>query len=311
MVSLHSLATTLQEKFVEGVKRNVVSKKPCLDEVFQPKYRSGDITITRGKSALLGFQMTSLHPVQCEWRKNGHLLSDNSIYSGTTKSFLFINSADNNVQGQYECRVTDGQHQHTKQMHFVLPQTDSKFRNYFCIVYKVKKEVPENSWLPSSDKVINLAIIRKGKNGMEEFVYTVQRNMDDILEGKEKVEYEEVFGRYESGSLLLVEGRPGSGKTTLMHKVSKDWALDKVLQGAEIVVLVPIRLLVSANRSIDLADLFKNYIYNDKERVRVLDNYEKLGGEGVCFIIDGLDEYEHVKDYDTIILKLITRECGL
>ena len=151
--------------------------------------------------------MTSLHPVQCEWRKNGHLLSDNNIYSGTTKSFLFINSADNNVQGQYECRVTDGQHQHTEQMHLVLPQTDSEFRNYFCNVYKVKKEVPENSWLPSSDKVINLAIIRKGKNGMEEFVYTVQGDMDDILEGKEKVEYEEVFGLYESGSLLLaVEG---------------------------------------------------------------------------------------------------------
>ena len=308
LVSLYSVATSLQERFVEGVKMNIVRKKPCLDEVFLPKYRSGNITIARGKSALLGFQVTSLHPVQYEWRKNGHLLSDSSIYSGTTKSFLFINSANNNVQGQYECRVTDGQHQHTEPMHLSLPQTNSEFRKYFSNVYKVKKEVPENSWLPSSDKVINLAIISKGKTGREEYAYAVQGDMDDILEGKEKVEYEEIFGDYESGSLLLVEGRPGSGKTTLMHKVSKDWALDNViLQGADIVVLVPIRLLVSANRSIDLADLFKNYIYNDKERVRVLDHYEKLGGEGVCFIIDGLDEYEHVKDYDTIILKLITK----
>ena len=308
LVSLYSLATSLQEKFVEGVKRNVVSKKPRLDVGFKPKYRSGGITIARGKSALLGFQVTSLHPVQYEWRKNGRLLSDSSIYSGTTKSFLFINSADNNVQGQYECIVTDGQQLHTEQMHLSLYQTDSKFKKYFSNVYKVKKEVPENSWLPSSDKVINLAIISKGKNGKEEFAYAVQGDMDDILKGKEKVEYEEIFGWYESGSLLLVEGRPGSGKTTLMHKVSKDWALDKsILQGAEIVVLVPIRLLVSANRSIDLADLFKNYIYNDKERVRILEYYEKLSGEGVCFIIDGLDEYEHVKDYDTIILKLIAK----
>ena len=305
-VNLYNLALVLENKFVEGVKRNV-SKKPCLCIGFLPKYRSGDITIARGKSALLGFQVTSLHPVQYEWRKNGHLLSDSSIYSGTTKSFLFINSADNNVQGQYECRVTDGQQQHTEQMHLSLCQTDTKFKKYFSNVYKVKKEVPENSWLPSSDKVINLAIISKGKTGKKEFAYAVQGDMDDILEGKEKVEYEEIFGQYESGSLLLVEGRPGCGKTTLMHKVSKDWELDKVLQGAEIVVLVPIRLLISANRSIDLADLFKNYIYNDKERVRVIDHYEKLGGEGVCFIIDGLDEYEHVKDYNTIILKLITK----
>ena len=307
-VNLYSLAATLQEKFVDSVKKNV-NKKPCVDEVFQPKYRSGDITIARGKSALLGFQVTSLHPVQYEWRKNGHLLSDNNIYSGTTKSFLFINSADNNVQGQYECRVTDGQHQHTEKMHLSLYQTDSEFKKYFSNIYKVKTQVPKNSWLPSSDKVINLAIISKGKAGMEEFAYAVQGDMDDILEDKEKVEYEEVFGQYESGSLLLVEGRPGTGKTTLMHKVSKDWALDKgILQGAEIVVLVPIRLLDRANKSIDLADLFKNYIYNDEERVRVLDYYEKLGGERVCFIIDGLDEYEHVKDYNTIILKLITKK---
>ena len=253
--------------------------------------------------------MTSLHPVQYEWRKNGHLLSDCSIYSGTTKSFLFINCTDNNVQGQYECIVTDCQQQHTEQMHLSLYQTDSAFTKKFSKVYKAKKEVPENSWVPStSDKVINLAIISKSTTCSDDFAYAVQGDMDDILEGKEKVEYIEVFSQYESGSRLLVERRPGSDKTTLMHKVSKDWALDKgILQGAEIVVLVPIHLLDQGNERLGLADLFKHYISNDEEIVELLDHYGILGGEGVCFIIDGLDEYEHVKDANTVIRRLITK----
>ena len=137
-----------------------------------------------------------------------------------------------------------------------------------------------------------MAIIRKEKTGKDEFAYAVQGDMDDILEGKEKVRYIEVFGQYESGSLLLVEGRPGSGKTTLMHKVSNDWALDKgILHGAEIVVVIPIHLLGPTNEMTNLANLFKIYVYNEKERVQILAHSEKLNGEGVCFI-DGLDEYE-------------------
>ena len=48
-------------------------------------------------------------------------------------------------------------------------------------------------------------------------------------------------------------------------------------------------------------------IRNDDERCKILCNIEKESGEGVCFIIDGLDEYEHHNDCDTIVLKLICK----
>ena len=175
----------------------------------------------------------------------------------------------------------------------------------------MKREVHKDSWSwppVSTDKFINLALISKCKQTKNDFAYTVQGDMDDIIGAKEKVEFEEVFGQYNSGALILVEGRPGSGKTTLMHKVARDWALKKnILVNAVIVVLVPIRIFRTNDKDVTLSDIFKMCISNDEERSKVLYNIEKESGEGVCFIIDGLDEYEHHNDCDTMILKLICK----
>ena len=41
------------------------------------------------------------------------------------------------------------------------------------------------------------------------------------LAKKEKIEYKEAFGEYKDRELMLLEGHPGSGKTTLVHKIIK------------------------------------------------------------------------------------------
>ncbi len=46
--------------------------------------------------------------------------------------------------------------------------------------------------------------------------------MDDILREKNVGEHELYFQKYEDGALVLIEGRPGSGKSTLTRKLSKD-----------------------------------------------------------------------------------------
>ena len=43
---------------------------------------------------------------------------------------------------------------------------------------------------------------------------------------------------------MLVEGRPGCGKTALAHKVTRDWSRgEKVFVGAELVFIVSLRTL--------------------------------------------------------------------
>lgn len=99
-------------------------------------------------------------------------------------------------------------------------------------------EVSVDSWLPGGNATfINIVIIKPSPISKNNY-FTIRGDMDDILESKEVVQYEEVFREYREGALVLVEGHPGSGKTTPVHKVTRDWANGReILQGARMVFL--------------------------------------------------------------------------
>ena len=121
------------------------------------------------------------------------------------------------------------------------------------------------------------------------------------------VKYEDQFANYEEGALILVEGRPGSGKTTLTHKLTRDWATrPDVLNGAILVFLVSLRVLCLFKRNITLPSILELF-YDDQTKVKEM--LERESGEGVCFIIDGLDEYPERNVAKNIIQRLICKEC--
>ena len=311
LVAMHSKACQIEEHFLTEIKA-VTSKKHCLECELQPIFHSGDTEVANGKSALLGFQVASANPVRYHWRKNGQPLSDNEVYSGTHSAILFISCVGGQTKGQYECEVCSEsdlvKNSEIMNLKVSCPEIQV-YSKYFSSIYNTRREIPKDSWPPvTTEKFITLALISKHKQRNDDYDYAVLGDMDDIIEAKEREAFEEVFGQYNSGALILVEGRPGSGKTTLMHKVTRDWGLKRnILVNAEIVVLVPIRLFGTSNREISLSDIFKKYIETDSKRSRLLEVLEDNMGEGVCFIIDGLDEYEYQNNYDTVILKLILK----
>ena len=311
LVALPYIVSGLEKKFTNEVQKNV-HKKQCLSfEDLCPKYHSGDITVTRGKSALLCYQVSPFQ-VSYEWKKNMQPLPEGDIYSGTRSSVLFINGEGQDTEGEYECIVfKDGQSHCSEKANLTfLSLQESKFRMYFSSFYSVKKEIPKDSWPPvNADKFINLALIKNNKKLRQDYSYSVLGDVDDIIADKVKVQFEEEFGKYESGSLILLEGRPGSGKTTLMHKISRDWSLgESILNKAEMVILVPIRFFVIGNKDISLSNILKRYVMNKDERKELLLHIEKGNGKGICFLIDGLDEYEHHDNFNTFIMKIIIKE---
>ena len=174
-------------------------------------------------------------------------------------------------------------------------------------MYSKLREVPRNTWPPvGTNTFINLVLIKQSGEIARNYDYSVRGDMDDIIKSKETVNYESVFSKYIEGGIILVEGRPGSGKTTLVHKIARDWASwSDMLTNAKLVFLVPLRVLDLEIVGHTLSDLLKSIFWNESDLKSVCSKITVLNGKGVCFILDGLDEYKQRDSESSVVHALL------
>ena len=286
------------------VKREIyLANKP------EVNYQSCDTAVLEGKSTLLEVQVSSSGCESYQWSKDGQPLLDGADFSGVSSNILYIDRASQGTEGKYSCCVSNGSEtvcsDEINLMVVYPPEKEHLIKLYSLM----ESEVPKDSWPPVGNSTfINLVLIKQSSFSRCDY-YTVRGDMDDILESKEVVKYEEVFREYREGALVLVEGRPGSGKTTLVHKVTRDWATGrKVLQGAKIVFLITLRLLNFSKKDQSLLEVLEVFYGGEVLRKSVEHDLQERGGKGACFIIDGLDEYQH-KNKESVIYQLIDKKC--
>ena len=273
-------------------------------------YQSCDTEVAESRSTLLEVQVSSSGCESYQWSKDGQPLLDGADFSGVSNNMLYIDRARQGTQGKYSCCVSNGSETvYSDEINLMViypPEKEHLIKLYSLI----ESEVPKDSWPPVGNSTfINLVLIKQSPISRCDY-YTVRGDMDDILESKEVVEYEEVFREYREGALVLVEGRPGSGKTTLVHKVTRDWATGrKVLQGAKMVFLITLRLLNFSGRDRSLLDLLMEFLDGEVLRKKIEHDLQECGGKGACFIIDGLDEYQHKNKKESVIYQLINKKC--
>ena len=174
-------------------------------------------------------------------------------------------------------------------------------------MYSNQREVPRNTWPPvGTNTFINLVLIKQSGEIARNYDYSVRGDMDDIIKSKETVHYESVFSKYIEGGLILVEGRPGSGKTTFVHKIARDWASGgDILTNAKLVFLVPLRVLDHEIVGHTLSDLLKSIFWNNSDLESVCSKITEVNGKGVCFILDGLDEYKQRDSESSVVHALL------
>ena len=309
IVALGKLANKLRK--MEGSTECLpVKREIYLVNAPEVHFQSCDTEVAESRSTLLEVQVSSSGYESYQWSKDSQPLLNGPDFSGVSSNILYIDSASQGTEGKYSCCVSDGSETIcSDEINLVViypPEKEHLMKLYFLM----ESEVPKDSWPPVGNSTfINLVLIKQSPISTCDY-YTVRGNMDDILESKEVVEYEEVFREYREGALVLVEGRPGSGKTTLVHKVSRDWATGrKVLQGAKVVFLITLRLLNFSGRDRSLLDILEVFFDGEVLRKKIEHDLQECGGKGACFIIDGLDEYQHKNKKESVIYRLIYKQC--
>ena len=264
---------------------------------FRLTHQSSNTTVADHKSALLEVHASPSESVSYQWMKDGRPLSESSDFSGTCSEILLINQASLGAEEEYYCQVNCDSEQLTSTpaiINVIYPPDKECLIN----LYSSLSEVPDDSWpLASAKTFIDLVLVRTNRSQHKYTSVFIENEMEGLLGDKERVGYIDAFSQYECRALVLVEGRPGSGKTTLANRIAKDWAEGKVLKNTDRVFLISLR------KDHSKSDLFKMFYHSRSEEFML--NVEQSHGEKTCFILDGYDEFSFKDNDSSIIYQLI------
>ena len=164
-------------------------------------------------------------------------------------------------------------------------------------------------WLPSpTQQFFNLAIIKKervhrGKIDDEFVLQSIHGHIDDILLAKSPIDLEDIFTNIEGErKVILIDGAPGSGKTTLAIHITQGWGKGELFQEFTIVILVQLRdPAVQSAKSI--ADLLP---CPDIETAQQIASAIKASnGRGILWVMDGWDELPLRLQDDSLLRDMI------
>ena len=164
-------------------------------------------------------------------------------------------------------------------------------------MYNTPRALKNQKWPSTSTNsfYINLAAIKKEKftpATADEFTKeTIRGDLDVILQTKEPVTMEDIF-LFEAGSrlqVILVQGAPGVGKSTFALEIAKKWSVFESMEVFELVLLFQLRQPYSHHAS-NLKDLLQVYWHDPSTIDDATDYFNRKEGDGLLFILDGLDE---------------------
>ena len=189
-----------------------------------------------------------------------------------------------------------------------------RYADYLKAVYSLYPVARSDKFPATSSNLkvfIKLALVKKQRVSRAEadnFTrLTLQGDVDQILQDKEPIEMDDIL-KDDKVRLVVVEGAPGIGKSTLAWELCRQWDTLESLKRFSLVVLLRLRE-EGVQSATDISDLFP---CGDDPGLSslVAEEVKQQNGNRVLFVMDGFDEYPRRlrKSLNSTVMKVIAGE---
>ena len=155
---------------------------------------------------------------------------------------------------------------------------------------------------------IKLALVKKEKvsrTQADKFTrLTLRGDIDEILQVKEPIEMDDILKADDKVRLVVVEGAPGIGKSTLAWELCRQWPTLESLKRFSLVVLLRLRE-EGVQSATHISDLFP---CGDDPGLSslVAQEVKRENGNGVLFVFDGFDEFPFELRNNSLVTDIIS-----
>ena len=166
--------------------------------------------------------------------------------------------------------------------------------------------ISSDKWPPTPSKeYIKLAVVQGHSACREDYIGRV---LEGNIIGRENITEEQILDlcvkQVGKGRVIVIEGAPGIGKSTLAWELCRKWEEYASMKAYSLVILLRLREK-SVQNIIDISSLFSAYQKSDK--TSLVDEVQNNQGKGVLFVFDGFDELPKSLQREGFLIDLLRK----